>query len=93
MENVQNMIGWTSFAFTQVSPVRGYVDPVNNVFSLVFPVKSLKWLHDNWFMRWRNPMPKLDFSKNHAVVKLLALALMMCPAILVAASWVLKALR
>ena len=38
-------------------------------------------------------MPKLDFSKNHAVVKLLALALMMCPAILVAASWVLKALR
>lgn len=38
-------------------------------------------------------MPKLDFSKNHAVVKLLALALMMSPAILFAVSWVLKALR
>lgn len=38
-------------------------------------------------------MPKFDFSKNHAAVKLAAFALLMTPTILLAVAAVLKALR
>jgi hypothetical protein len=38
-------------------------------------------------------MPKFDFSKDHPLVKLAALALMMMPAILLAASVILEKLR
>lgn len=44
-------------------------------------------------MRWRPPVPKLDFSKDHAVVKLIALALLMLPTILLAAAAVVKAFK
>jgi hypothetical protein len=48
---------------------------------------------DNDGMRWRNPMPKFDFSKEPARVKLAALALLMTPTILLATAAVLRALR
>lgn len=48
---------------------------------------------DNPAMRWRNPMPKFDFSKNHPAVKLLALALLMTPTILLALAAVVRAMK
>ena len=48
---------------------------------------------DNPGMRWRNPMPKFDFSRNHAIVKLLALTILMTPTVLLAVAAVLKAMR
>jgi len=44
-------------------------------------------------MRWRPPLPKLDFSKNHAAVKLIALALLMTPTILLALAAVVRAMK
>lgn len=42
-------------------------------------------------MRWMPPLPRFDFYKETASVKLIALALVMLPAILCALGWVLRA--
>lgn len=44
-------------------------------------------------MRWTPPLPRFDFYKEKPLVKLIALALVMSPAILYAVSWVIRAFK
>ena len=44
-------------------------------------------------MRWMPPIPRFDFHKNCAAVKLIALTVLMSPAILLALGWVLRAMK
>ena len=48
-------------------------------------------IRDNCAMRWRNPMPRFDFYKDKAPVKLIALALILTPGILLAVAAVVRA--